>query len=241
MNLKIIFSDFDGTLTHGSSLGPSIFSIIELIKKNKAELVIVTGRSLSWAHFLLSHFDDLDCVISEGGGVISYMDESGHIRDDLQVSEQDLKDLESFVELYKKTFSIPLTADSLGRKTDRAIELSDLGEEKAKIERLMDEHDIGHSCSNVHLNFWKGDISKAQASQEFLSKHRTHVDEYECLYFGDSLNDESMFQWCKSSVGVSNINEILDQLTHKPSVILHGEMFEGPKGVLNHLKQIWPK
>ena len=59
---KIVFSDFDGTLTEqGDSL---VFFMPETIKKNGSKLVIVTGRPLSWAHFLLTHFE-FDCVITE--------------------------------------------------------------------------------------------------------------------------------------------------------------------------------
>ena len=55
--MKVIFSDFDGTLTVASGkLGASFFELLELIEQNQAELVVVSGRSLSWGHFLLTHF-----------------------------------------------------------------------------------------------------------------------------------------------------------------------------------------
>ena len=54
--MKIVFSDFDGTLTNEKMLGSQIFDILDLTAKNNCELVVVSGRSVSWGHFLLTHF-----------------------------------------------------------------------------------------------------------------------------------------------------------------------------------------
>ena len=55
------------------------------------------------------------------------------------------------------------------------------------------------------------------------------------MYYGDALNDETMFKHFPHSVGVSNINDVLDKLEFKPSVVLEGKDNEGPYGVFNHL------
>ena len=39
------------------------------------------------------------------------------------------------------------------------------------------------------------------------------------LFIGDSLNDETMFEFFPNSVGVANISSQLDQLTFKPKWI----------------------
>ena len=53
----IFFSDFDGTLTkEGRELTREFFDILDLIAKHDHELVIVSGRSLSWGHFFLTHY-----------------------------------------------------------------------------------------------------------------------------------------------------------------------------------------
>src|SRR5690606_35812046 len=76
-NNMIFFSDFDGTLTvEGSGLTRDFFEIIDHIHKHGHELVIVSGRSLSWGHFFLTHFPLKACIM-EGGGVISYINEDG--------------------------------------------------------------------------------------------------------------------------------------------------------------------
>ena len=50
---SIVFSDFDGTLTDHTEFSPAFFEILSLLKEQNTPLVIVTGRSLSWAHFLI--------------------------------------------------------------------------------------------------------------------------------------------------------------------------------------------
>ncbi len=234
---KIIFSDFDGTLTYKEGMSPIFFEIISHLEQLKTPLVIVTGRSLSWGHFLLTHFPYLQDIIVEGGGAI--VSRVGKfITEERMVSDIDVQRLANFTLDFKKEFpNINLSVDSFGRKTDRAIELHDLqdGVLFHHIEDFLKSHNINFSTSNVHLNFWCGEVSKYIAVDYFLKKK--NVQENDCVFFGDSLNDQAMFQSFHHSVGVSNISLVLDQLKHRPTVILQGQENIGPFGVLNYLKQ----
>lgn len=233
---KIIFSDFDGTLTFKEGMSPVFFEIINLLESKKVPLVIVTGRSLSWGHFLLTHFPFLRNVIVEGGGAIVSRSEK-FITEECLVSENDIIKLANFTKDFAVEFpSIKLSVDSFGRKTDRAIELHDLqdGILFHHIEDFLRAHKINFSTSNVHLNFWCGEVSKYIAVDHFLKKNKTI--ESECVFFGDSLNDQTMFKSFYNSVGVSNISSILHLLEFKPSIILKGDENIGPFGVLNYLQ-----
>ncbi|MGZ3788668.1 MAG: HAD family hydrolase [Bacteriovorax sp.] len=233
---KIVFSDFDGTLTYKEGLGPVFFDILNHLEAKKVPLVIVTGRSLSWGHFLLTHFPFLTDVIVEGGGAI--VSRSGKfITEECMVSEVDVRRLANFALEFSRSFpNIKLSVDSFGRKTDRAIELHDLqdGVLFHHIEDFLRDHNINFSTSNVHLNFWCGEVSKYIAVEHFLKKHS--VVQADCVFFGDSLNDQAMFKSFENSVGVANISTILDQLIHRPTTILTGDENIGPYGVLNYLK-----
>jgi HAD superfamily hydrolase (TIGR01484 family) len=238
---KIIFSDFDGTLTYNEGLGPIFFDIIKLLESKKTPLVIVTGRSLSWGHFLLTHFPYLTDVIVEGVGAI--VSRSGKfIVEECLISNEDVQKLSQFCDVFKKKFpNINLSVDSFGRKTDRAIELHDLqdGILFKHIEDFLKIHQINFSTSNVHLNFWCGEVSKYKAVAHSLAQKK--VQENDCLFFGDSLNDQAMFKSFKNSVGVSNISKVLDQLKYRPATILQGEENIGPFGVFNYLNQMYKK
>jgi len=234
---KIIFSDFDGTLTYKEGLSPVFFEILSLLEKKNIPLVIVTGRSLSWGHFLLTHFPFLQEIIVEGGGAI--VSRNGKfIKEENLVSDEDIKRLADFVTVFKKEFpSINLSVDSFGRRTDRAVELHDLqdGVLFHHIEDFLRDHNINFSTSNVHLNFWCGEVSKYMAVDHYLKQKS--VLETDCIFFGDSLNDQAMFKSFHHSVGVSNIKMVLDQMQYRPTEILVGDENIGPFGVLNYLKQ----
>jgi len=235
--IKTVFSDFDGTLTYKEGLGPIFFDIINLLESRKVPLVIVTGRSLSWGHFLLTHFPFLTDVIVEGGGAI--VSRSGKfITEELMVSQNEVERLASFCSDFKKQFpGVPLSVDSFGRKTDRAIELHDLqdGTLFHHIEDFLKKENINFSTSNVHLNFWCGEVSKYLAVKHFIKTKKLNT--HESIFFGDSLNDQAMFESFENSVGVANISKVIDQLKFKPKTILVGDENIGPFGVLNYLKK----
>ncbi len=238
MNYELIFSDFDGTLTVGNDMSPIFFDLLTFLDKKNVPLIIITGRSISWSHFFLSHFPQLSYVISEGGGAISYRGAKHRIINEFLISNEEMKLLAHVSSLLKENFpNLELSADSLGRVTDRAIELEDLSDPsyKSEIENFLASHKISFSTSNVHLNFWAGKISKYESSQTFLKKFFPSLKNDDCLFFGDSLNDESMFKGFKNSVGVSNISGILDQLKSHPQIILKGIENQGIHGVYNFL------
>src|SRR5665647_2482417 len=112
----IFFSDFDGTLTmEGRELTRDFFEIQDYLKKRNYELVIVSGRSISWGHFFLTHFPALKACIMEGGGVVLYLDEKGEICQEPLVSQAELDRLTKFTGQLKHHFPhIPLSADSFG-------------------------------------------------------------------------------------------------------------------------------
>lgn len=236
----IYFSDFDGTLTkEGRELTREFFDILDVIKNQKNELVIVSGRSLSWGHFFLTHFP-LSACIMEGGGVILYVDENGEIVQEPLVPQSELDRLATFTTNLKHHFpNIPMSADSFGRLSDRAIEFHLMEPELIKeVEDFMSLHKINYSKSNVHINFWAGEISKYLGVKKFMKKFRPDLTEEQCWFFGDAPNDQSMFESFYNSVGVSNIHHCLNHLTFKPRIILEGPENAGPKGVLNYIKNL---
>lgn len=235
--MKIIFSDFDGTLTNNGKIGAIFFDILSLIQKNNSELVIVSGRSLSWGHFFLTHFDFKHCIM-EGGGVILNKDDEGHIHErDLVSLVQSKHLLDMTKKLLQDVPAVVLSKDSFGRRTDQAIEFSQMS--TADIEKTIkffETHKLNYSQSNVHINFWVGDISKANAVNTFMQSFLPGVSKDDVCFFGDAMNDESMFEFFPNTIGVSNISEILSNLISKPKIVLEGSENAGALGVYNYLK-----
>ncbi len=236
--MKIVFSDFDGTLTFDRMLGPKIYDILDLVSSNKSEFVIVSGRSISWGHFLLTHFP-MEVAIMEGGGVILLRDQKGNIQEEVLLNDDELLTLDEItIKLLHKFPQCPLSADSFGRKTDRAVEFVDQDENMInEIRAFFDEEKIPYTQSDVHINFWVGNHSKYKAIELFLLKYRPNIGLDDVIYFGDSFNDESLFQHMPNTVGVSNIQKVLSRLQYKPKTVLKGDSNIGPKGVYNYLKR----
>lgn len=238
--MKVVFSDFDGTLTVNDRLAPVFFDLLDLIEKNGSELVVVSGRSLSWGHFLLTHFP-LKRVIMEGGGVIVEKKDSGKIVEECLVSDEDLNHLRITTDsLLDEVPETVLSADSFGRKTDRAIEFSLMSPQNVeKTESYLLKRKANFTRSNVHVNYWYGNISKSYAVDHFFKTRLQAISKEDTVFFGDSLNDESMFESFPNTVGVSNIIHVLDRLHHRPKVILQGDENHGAHGVYNHLKSLF--
>ena len=222
-------------------MGPVFFDSIELLKKHEIPLIIVTGRSKSWAHFLLTHVPYLKHIISEGGGNLSWRDDDGTLHDYLLVDEIEARRLTALTgKLYDHFEDIELSADSFGRETDRAIELGWLRSDKKRekeIKEFFAKENINWSESSVHLNFWCGDISKYSAGLYFLKNH-TDCNAEGCLYYGDGLGYESRFKHFRHTVGVSNIAVVLEHLKFKRKKVLEGRENEGSYGVCNHRKRL---
>lgn len=234
---KIIFSDFDGTLTVNDHMGAVFFDILSLIEKSKSKLIIVSGRSLSWGHFLLTHFP-LDVCVMEGGGVILRKD-GRMLKSECTIDEDTVSKLEATcVDLQKLFPKAVLSDDSFGRLTDRALEYHLMDKSLLEeIEKFFDERDVNYSYSNVHLNFWCGEITKYKAVSEIMKSDGYSLDK--SYYFGDALNDQSMFQYFQNTIGVSNIASVLDKMDHKPKTILKGSENHGALGVYSYLKDLF--
>jgi len=234
---KIVFSDFDGTLTKQGNFSPVFFDVLNLVKEKNIKFVIVTGRALSWSHFLMTHFP-IDACITEGGGMLSVGRKKGFV-DHCLVDQSELQRLLEITQsLLNKFPNLQLSEDSLCRITDRAIDLNVLEETSLiqAVSEFFDKGEVNYSCSNVHLNYWTGNFTKASAIKYYLENFSNdHPDD--CLFFGDSLNDELVFKMIKNSVGVSNIKSVLDKLKVKPAVILEGPENAEILGVMNYLKK----
>jgi HAD superfamily hydrolase (TIGR01484 family) len=236
---RVIFSDFDGTLTLGHDLSREFFEVLDWCHQKKCPLIINTGRSLQWGLFFLTHFSALQYVIVEGGGVVLERLPSGEIKNHQIVCGADFDLLQKTIEQLKIDFPhLKLSDDSYGRMVDRAYERPENREDLEQISKRLASLNIPHLVSNVHLNFWTGDMSKAMAAKWVLANFFPSVSLEQSLFFGDSQNDESMFAEFPWTVGVSNIEKALLTLKAKPSFILKGLENAGIRGVLNYLKSL---
>jgi hypothetical protein len=116
--------------------------------------------------------------------------------------------------------SVPGSAtasDQLYRETDLAI---DYCEDVAPLDReavdricgIFKKHGARYKVSSIHVNGWFGDYD-------------TNKERF--LFCGDSPNDEPMFEYFPTTVGVKNVLNFADRMKFLPSFVASREGGEG--------------
>jgi hydroxymethylpyrimidine pyrophosphatase-like HAD family hydrolase len=176
----------------------------------------------------------------EAGGVILAKNSNGEIDELNLVSDSEIERLREIERKLRENHpEVKLSVDSYGRRTDRAAEFKYMSDEANK--RLIDfleENDCDYSVSNVHLNFWCGEISKALGCEKLLEKFFPNLSKEDCIFFGDALNDESMFEHFPNTIGVANINKHLENFKFRPKVVLTQKHEFEIDGVLSYLQAL---
>ena len=198
---------------------------LERIKASNRPIGIISGGSYGWAACLVRLLPVDVFVFENGAGYFSK--EAGRIHLSDVGQRDDRKELTFiFSELKKEFPELKLAADDDLRRFDCAI---DIGQEQhvtpeivqAVLDLLAEKPGIQARPSSIHINFWKGNYSKAST----LDVWRTTkgIPKENSLYVGDSLNDEPLFAEYKMSVGVANVARHLARMKNRPVWILQGE------------------
>jgi hydroxymethylpyrimidine pyrophosphatase-like HAD family hydrolase len=87
--------------------------------------------------------------------------------------------------------------------------------------------DIGATCkvSSIHVNGWFGEFNKLEGCRGLVRDlwgEDLEKDKDKYLYFGDSANDEPMFEFFTKSIGVANVATFLPRLKSPPKLITKG-------------------
>jgi HAD superfamily hydrolase (TIGR01484 family) len=242
VKLKYFFSDFDGTLTSNGLISSDFLEFIQILKKKKIELILVSGRSASWGHFFLTHFPVKYAVMEAGGVILTQKNKV--IETQVQAKVDELKLLSKVTEKMRLNFpQLELAADNVGRITDRAVELSSLRDDKIKkeVEKFLKLNKCHYSFSNVHLNYSTISNSKWTGVEIFiekiLKKSLNPTLEVSC-FAGDAPNDEIMFKHFVHSVGVRNIQPYLKSMKYHPKIISPKAEIKGVLEFLNNVASV---
>jgi len=84
--------------------------------------------------------------------------------------------------------------------------------------------------SSIHVNGWFGSYDKLGMTRTMLQEcfaidHDAARDAF--VFVGDSPNDEPMFRFFPQAVGVANIADFMDRLTHVPAYATRGRSGSG--------------
>lgn len=225
--IKLVFTDVDDTLTWEGRLPAATFLAMEQLRNAGILVVPVTGASAGWCDCIVRTWP-VDGVIGENGSFWMQRDSAGHIirhfREDALVRAHNFHRLKTLaVELTRRFPDIGHAQDQPFRLTDVAFDIG----QQARVDRpvaeaatqwLVDQA-ISARLSSIHINAWIGGYNKADTAITWLEQNQPQLSLTECVFIGDSPNDEAMFEHFPLSVGVANSRRFLPAMQHVPRYI----------------------
>lgn len=220
---KLIATDLDGTLTQQGKFTPALLQALEELATAGIKVLIVTGRSAGWVSGLATYFP-VAGAIAENGGVFYSTNHGAPVAltplADLTIHRQQLA--QTFQQLQSEFPQIRESADNRFRITDWTFDVQCL--KLAQIQRLAalcQQLDWGFTYSNVQCHIKPLGQDKAVGLLQVLRQYFPEFTSEQVLTVGDSPNDESLFdqRYFPVSVGVANVLDYANQITHQPTYI----------------------
>jgi HAD superfamily hydrolase (TIGR01484 family) len=222
MDIRLIATDIDGTLTSNDKFTPVLLQAIDLINTKGIKLLLVTGRSAGWVSALNNYLPVVG-AIAENGGI--YFHESGYFDlltsiDSIDAHRAQLAN--RFWELQERYPQIAESIDNQFRITDWTFDVSGLTDiELGEIAAQCDRWGYSFTFSTVQCHIKPLKQDKATGILQVLNRYFPQINPAQIITVGDSPNDASMFdrKLFPHSVGVANIQHYIGKLTHHPQYI----------------------
>jgi 3-deoxy-D-manno-octulosonate 8-phosphate phosphatase KdsC-like HAD superfamily phosphatase len=99
----------------------------------------------------------------------------------------------------------------------------------AEVERIVAIFEAAGArakISSIHVNGWFGNYDKLAMTRRMFAevfKDDLEVVKEDVVFIGDSPNDMPMFQFFPHAVGVANILQFKEKITHKPAYVTRQE------------------
>ena len=227
--IKYIFCDIDDTLTTDGKLLANAFDSLWRLKAHGFSVVPVTGRPAGWCD-MIARFWPVEAVIGENGAFyfryeekLKKMSRVWAFDDEKRLQfQQQLKAIE--FEILNTVPAAAVSADQFSRLFDLAIDFcEDVSPlPKSDIQKIVDvfkKHGATAKVSSIHVNGWFGQHDKLSMCKTYLQNEAPHVADRDCVFVGDSPNDEPMFAHFANSVGVANVMDFKSQIKNLPKFI----------------------
>lgn len=247
--IRGVLCDIDDTLTSEGRLTGDAYAALWAARDAGLRVIPVTGRPAGWVD-QIARIWPVDGVVGENGGLWFYhRDKKLHRNfaqgaDEREYNKRRLKDVQK--RILQRVPGAAVASDQPYRELDLAI---DFCEDVAPlsefdIQAIVREFTLmGATCkvSSIHVNGWYGTFDKwvgcGHLVRDLYGEDLTETTE-QWVYFGDSANDEPMFQRFEHSIGVANVRDFLPLMDHHPTYICANKggagFAEGMQHILNH-------
>jgi len=228
--IRYVLTDIDDTLTLDGKLPAVAYSAMERLQQNGIKVIPITGRPAGWCDHIARMWP-VDGLVGENGAFYFYYDEKQrkmvrrYWRDAKQRQDDTIKLEALATQIVQEIPGCRVSADQAYREADLAIDFCEdvppLTMTKVKkIVSLFEKAGAVAKISSIHVNGWFGDYDKLAMTRKLFAEIFSislENSKHEILFSGDSPNDAPMFAFFQNSVGVANILQFTDEMTHEPT------------------------
>lgn len=231
LHLRLVASDFDGTLTQQGELSPLLVQSLHDLRAVGIPVVIVTGRSAGWVSGLVQYLPVAGAIAENGGLFFSKADANPTLLVDIPdftAHRQQLAAL--FAHLQGQHPHLQESTDNRYRLTDWTFDVQGLSPETLEeLATLCEQAGWGFTYSTVQCHLKVAQQSKSQALLQVLETQFPDITPQDVITVGDSPNDESLFNAdiFPHSLGVANIEHYWEGLIHRPVYVTQGVESQG--------------
>lgn len=243
-----VFFDIDDTFSSSGKILSKAYTALWQLKDAGFKVVPITGRPAGWCDHIARMWP-VDAVVGENGAFYFRVDEVKgrfikRFVDDETIRSDKRKRLEAIRDdVLKAVPGCALASDQNYREADLAIDFCEdvprlSWEAVDRICDVFQKHGATHKVSSIHVNGWFGDYSKLEMTRTLareLWDMDLDRDKQRFVYLGDSPNDEPMFRFFPHAIGVNNVLNFTDRMTHLPAYVTKHEGGEGFAEAVGHI------
>lgn len=221
--IRFVLFDIDDTITTAGKLTAEAYSAMWALSGAGLRLIPVTGRPAGWCDLIIREWP-VCAVIGENGAFALHSLQGG--RPETHTHPNAPADAQARLAAVREAVlaAVPgcrVARDQFCRKYDLAI---DFCEDEPRlplsaaeeIRRVCTAHGAHAKVSSIHVNAWFGDYDK-RSMTELLFRTALREDPFaHSIFFGDSPNDEPMFEAFPLACAVANIAPFAGRMAHLP-------------------------
>ena len=227
--VRAVLLDIDDTLTSEGRLTAAAYAALEALKNAGLIVVPVTGRPAGWCD-LIARFWPVDAVVGENGAFYFWHDaRAGRLRQRFLQSEAERREGRDRLEALRERIlaEVPgagIASDQPYRVADLAVDFREdvpalPPQSVARIVALFEAAGATAKVSSIHVNGWFGSYDKLGMTKLALAELfaiDADSERERIVFVGDSPNDAPMFGHFPNAVGVANVRDFAESMTHLP-------------------------
>ncbi len=239
---RALFFDIDDTFTSHGKITAEAFTALWRAHDAGLPCVAVTGRPAGWCDHI-ARLWPVSGVVGENGACAFWFDKKLRRLDTLTPqarAKNRLRLARLGARILEQVAGSALASDQPYREYDLAIDFCEDVKplSKAKVQKIVALFEAAGATakiSSIHVNGWFGNYGKKEMALRFAKTVLGLKDFSDCVYVGDSPNDQPMWEAFDLSVGVANVRNFWNELTTRPRFVMKGESGSGFAELVNQL------